>query len=373
EITTNPKLLEELTDVGKSVLGVQAKAAEKRRMFFQERLRREFVPVPATERLNREQVINEVPATRKFIQQAKTTADGIFRDSISVGGQPLPEHVDIEMMTKGREAIDVLETQKTFVEKIKSEYYVGRETDVEVGWDEATDQLIFTFNGVPRGFALPSKLAEQVHGSEVAENFALRGFSALPEDSPLHLPTLGEGTIRFLSDAAELIDGPRVLVKKKIIEPILPEFEFDVSLADVIPYIIPPIAMATIGIKGLELATGLDIPEFKDLLEEIPGFDYDITITDNIVAEVMSFVLDPLNLLPIVGFGPEIVKLMKVATRAGPAGVRAALRLARNPKFLKTADDVLQLAKAEAGFIGIGGRRGQLEARREVFDISMRE
>ncbi|KKK88578.1 hypothetical protein LCGC14_2741740, partial [marine sediment metagenome] len=34
EITTNPKLLEELTDVGKSVLGVRAKTAERQRRFF---------------------------------------------------------------------------------------------------------------------------------------------------------------------------------------------------------------------------------------------------------------------------------------------------------------------------------------------------
>lgn len=366
EITTNPKLLSELTDVGKNVLGVQAKSDERRKMLFAQRLRREFVPVSSGERLNREQVINEEPTTRKFIQQAKGVADGIFKDNLSVDGRPIPEHVDIEMMKKGRESVEVLNSQKSFIEKIKADLYPGREDQVEVSWDDAADQLIFTFNGVPRGVALPSKLAEQVHGTDIAENFALRGFSALPEDSPLHLPTLGEGTIRFLSDAAELIDGPRQIVKKEIIEPILPEFEFGVTPGSIIPYLIPGINMATIGIKGLELAFGIDIPEFKDLLEEIPGFDYELTITDNIVAEVMSFVLDPLNLLPGIGFGPEIVKLMKVATRAGPAGIRAALRLAKNPKFLRAADDVLRLAKAEAGILSLGGREAQLSARRQV-------
>ena len=461
ELTNEPKFIDEISDVGRKLIKGRAQLERVEKQFLRQEKR--VRPVSVTERLRREEVINEPSPVREFVRQARTAA-GIFRDDIVPGGAPVPE-------------AEVVVEQTTFIEKIKSEFYPGRENEVEVDFNDAADQLIFQLPGAPpRGFALPSVLAEQVHGKDIAENYALQGPRALPEDSPLHKPGIGKDTFRFLSAAAELVGGtgellvrstveevgeslpaqllgidvseskkeqtdklaarvtaqygdiinevvgkpvgafldteitaaqanalrlsfpgsqiffgggavgekpatepitigeaavrtieridePRLQVKRQVIEPILPEFEFDVSLAEALPFVVPPLAMATLAIKGLELATGLDIPELKDLLEKIPGLDTKITITDDIVAEVMSFGIDPLNLLPVIGFGPEIIKLTRFAATGGR---RALLKLARNPKFLRAMDDGLKLVKAESGILSTGGRRAQLEARQQI-------
>ncbi|KKK92903.1 hypothetical protein LCGC14_2698240, partial [marine sediment metagenome] len=372
-------------------------------------LRRER-PVAVAERLKREEVITEPSPIREFVNQARTAA-GLFRDDIVPGGAPVPE-------------ADVVAEQATFIEKIKTEFYPGRENEVEVDFNDATDQLIFTLNGVPQGFALPSTLAEQVHGQDIAENYALQGPSALPEDSPLHKPGLSEGTLKILSNTAELfsgpatevlkgigdvatreiseeerkllissspfgsfffgggrlgekppegpitplealerVDEPRLLVKEKVIEPILPEFEFTFAipqeLREAAPFVLPPLAIAHVSIMALNLIAGTNIPDIADLLPE------KITLTDEVTAEIMSFVLDPLNLLPGIGFGPEILKATRLAATGGR---RAILKLARSPKFLSAMDDGLRLVKAESGILSTGGRRAQLEARLSVGD-----
>ncbi|KKL94090.1 hypothetical protein LCGC14_1868170, partial [marine sediment metagenome] len=576
EVTTNPKLLEELTDVGKNVLGVQAKAAERQRMFFEQRLRREFVPVPASERLNREQVINEVsPTVRSLTQRergARAASLGISVDEYNSltpeqraerAGVAGAELVGPQLIEETLGASEVLETQRTYIEKLKGDFYPGREDEIEVTWNDSVDQLIFELPGAPpRGFPLPSKLVEQVHGTDTAENFALRGFSALPEDSPLHLPSLSEGTLRILSDTAQLIASPfldqdpgltqrevplgepgaqvepnvgetrlrligsltsdflrdnpgssQVVVKKAVVEyvnvlisdekrkfteaglseksadvlvfaslrmqelmeeelektggdktqaltsadfqlnqeigvalneaikeledvdkpkggfiravlgplvkpgtnlakntiavlggvqdatnlglriaadpkaaiegniqareeaiesgfgqvdvfggegglisgfeatergrksirdsvikPLLPEFEFDIQLEKMRKSGVPGFQIAHLAIQAIQ----------RDLGAEPTGLPETVTLTDEMTAELLSLVFDPLNLLPVVGFGPEIVRLMAVATRGGARALRATALLSKNPKFLRMADDLLVLAKAEA-------------------------
>ncbi|KKK87320.1 hypothetical protein LCGC14_2754420, partial [marine sediment metagenome] len=276
------------------------------------------------------------------------------------------ERAGPELLNENQDMEDAFVKWRSLLTKIRTEVFPGQEVEFEYVDFPRPGFLAIVDGRTQKVFEIPRPTIENIHGQEVAERYSIDGPRALPEDSPLNSPSLGPATLKFLSETADLIDKPRVIGKKKVIEPILPEFEFDVSFAEIAPYVIPHVAVATLMIKGLELATGLDIPELKDVLEKIPGLDTRITVTDNVVAEVMSFVLDPLNLLPVVGFGPEIVKVMRLAARGGPIGVRAALRLAKNPRFLRAADDMLQLAKAEAGFLGVGGRRGQLEARREV-------
>ncbi|KKK49095.1 hypothetical protein LCGC14_3138530, partial [marine sediment metagenome] len=145
EITTNPKLLSELTDVGKNVLGVQAKADERRKMMFEQRLRREFVPVSSSERLNREQVINEVsPLVSALTQReigARASSLGISIDEYSSltpqqrmeqAGVTGAERVGTQLLTGVLDGNEVLEAQRTYIEKLKGDLYPGHEAEVEV-------------------------------------------------------------------------------------------------------------------------------------------------------------------------------------------------------------------------------------------------
>ncbi len=154
ELTNESKFLDEISDVGRKLITGRAQLERVETQF--RRREQQFRPIPAAEQLRREEIITEPSPVREFVKQART-AVGLFRDDIVPGGAPVPE-------------ADVVAEQSTFVEKIKSEHYPGRENEVEVDFNDATDQLIFTVNGVPQGFALPSTLAEQIHGKDIDEN-----------------------------------------------------------------------------------------------------------------------------------------------------------------------------------------------------------
>jgi ribosomal protein L24 len=170
----------------------------------------------------------------------------------------------------------------------------------------------------------------------------------------------GEGGILPGLTAA---DEPRQFVKREAIEPLMPEFEFDVPLETAIPFIVPPIGMANLALQTLNRVIGTELPTAETLFGSS-----NVTITDEVITEVLSFVLDPLNVLPVIGFAPEIIKLARLS---GKAAAQLSAKLAKNPKFLQFADDALLLAKAEAGFLKTSGQAGEeavFQARRTVLD-----
>lgn len=336
ELSLNKKDMDEMAVAGKRLL-VQRDKEEAL-----ERRRRVGPTVPRVQRLEREEtVLDETQKTREF--QKATSPEGVFADTLEDGKEAPPTR-------------DISEYE-SYIDKVMDQFYAGDEENVDVSLSE--DGIVFNYKGVRRLVFYPPTIAEDLHGKEVAENYALQGSKALPEDSPLNKPGLGKGTLKILSMTAEILDGPRVEIKHKVIEPILPDFALDMPLRGVAQYV-PQIQLADLGLKALGLPT---------ILETLPE---DFTLTDEIVAEVTSFILDPLNLLPGIGFANDIIRIGKVLKVGGTAAVRAGLlKLGKNPKFLQFADDALQLAKAEAGFLKITGQTGDeavLQARRAVLD-----
>ncbi len=137
---------------------------------------------------------------------------------------------------------------------------------------------------------------------------------------------------RPIGEQLETFDLPRQFVKRELIEPVVPGFAVDVPKEAV-----RGVAAALPGLREVQQVAG----QFG---VEAP----DITITDELVEEAASWLADPLNVLPVVGFGPEIVRGGRAALRAG----RPALR-----RFLETPQGrkVLQAVRGEAGGPRLGG------------------
>jgi RNA polymerase sigma-70 factor (ECF subfamily) len=295
------------------------------------------------------------------------TFDDVIMHTTLPEGVIAPDDDDDEALMKRRIAL----RYRGFFDKLKKEFYPDEDVEFKI-MDEYSVAMIGP-SGIPINHTLPSRLVETVHGRDTAERYSVTGYSSLPDDSPLRRPGLGEGTLRILMDTAELIDGPRMVVKHEIIEPILPEFEVELpSIAEVAPYLIPGVNMATLATQALNRGLGIDIPEFSDLLKEIPGLDYHLNLTDDIVAEVMSFVLDPLNLLPVIGWGNDIARIAKFAGislgKALPrkVGPKIASELGAHPALR----DALLAGERGGGLLG--GEAAE-RAAREVAEVPGRE
>ena len=126
--------------------------------------------------------------------------------------------------------------------------------------------------------------------------------------------------------AFEALDYPRQLVKEKVIEPVVPEF------AQKIPG-------EVLG-EVLEAALPTEVREAAGVVRAVGGPAVpDITITSGQVEEIASWILDPWNLLPVVGWGPDLVRAANAARRGAPTALRGLLK---NPQVRTFLDDAIR-------------------------------
>lgn len=138
------------------------------------------------------------------------------------------------------------------------------------------------------------------------------------------VPTPKTG-LQHIFTGLETADIPRQQVKKHILDPVVPDFNVSVPLT-------PEIAGVPLGPAGTLKKLGVGVPE-------------KLSITDEVVTEIASWIADPLNVLPVVGFGPEILRGLQFARKGGLAASRAFVKgLAKSGddnalKALKSAVD----------------------------------
>ena len=122
--------------------------------------------------------------------------------------------------------------------------------------------------------------------------------------------------------AFKALDYPRQMVKKKVIEPVVPEF------AQKIPG------------EVLETALPAEVREAAGVVRAVGGPSIpDVTITSGQVEEIASWILDPWNLLPVVGWGPDLVRAANAARRGAPTALRGLLK---NPQVRTFLDDAIR-------------------------------
>jgi hypothetical protein len=113
----------------------------------------------------------------------------------------------------------------------------------------------------------------------------------------------------------EALDRPRQVVKEELIAPVVPDFEAAIPREALLPLAGPAMGGYLGAASVVERVVGGPVPE-------------EVTITDEFVEEATSWVLDPLNVLPVVGWGPDIMR----AARKGAPALRAALKRAPQAK-----------------------------------------
>lgn len=149
-------------------------------------------------------------------------------------------------------------------------------------------------------------------------------------------PTPEEVETALQRGGPSIIDAPRQLVKREVIEPLVPEFRAELPARPT--SLLPPGIRETVELGAQ--ATGVDLPETT-------------VITSGLVEEAASFVLDPLNL---VFFAGPILKGAGGAARVA-AGIRRAGQV---PEFVRTAMQAARRASVEEGG---GTLRGLAEAK----------
>ncbi len=133
-------------------------------------------------------------------------------------------------------------------------------------------------------------------------------------------------------DVLEAADYPRQVVKEKIIEPVVPGFELPVKVSAPPP--IPQLREGMgMGARAISAIAGRTEP--LAIEQRIPEPRVEVTITDEMVEEAASWILDPLNALPVVGWGPDIL-------RAARAGVPALKTVLKNPAARSFLDDAMR-------------------------------
>ena len=122
--------------------------------------------------------------------------------------------------------------------------------------------------------------------------------------------------------AFEALDYPRQLVKEKVIEPVVPEF------------------VQKIPGEVLETALPAEVREAAGVIRAVGGPSIpDVTITSGQVEEIASWILDPWNLLPVVGWGPDLVRAANAARKGVPTALRGLLK---NPQVRTFLDDAIR-------------------------------
>ena len=154
-----------------------------------------------------------------------------------------------------------------------------------------------------------------------------------------------QGESAYLALAAELgeIAGfTPEWMKKHVWEPLVPDFAQKIP-GEVLETLLPT------GVRQVASVVGdLGGPTVPD-----------VTVTDELVEEAATWILDPLNLMPGIGFGPDLM-------RAAKAGVPALRTLLTNPKALQAYRTARRGAGAvwrgEAGGTHVGGVADSLES-----------
>lgn len=140
----------------------------------------------------------------------------------------------------------------------------------------------------------------------------------------------------------EALDYPRQQLKERVIEPVVPDV--DVTIPSVSVAAPPPVPWLREQVRETTRLAGAGIgaitgrPELEMAERVIPPAEIttpEVTITDEFIEEAASWVLDPLNVLPVVGWGPDIL-------RAAKAGRPALKALLKNPEARALLDDVMR-------------------------------
>ena len=144
------------------------------------------------------------------------------------------------------------------------------------------------------------------------------GQRALQQQGPTPFVPSG-GMLGMAMPVLEQADFPRQLVKEKLIEPVVPDFAMKIP-GEALGAALPPGVRDVVGAVG-----ALGGPEVPD-----------VTITDEFVEEAASWVLDPLNVLPVIGWGPDIMR----AAKAGRPALKALLK--KTPQAKAWLDDAIR-------------------------------
>ena len=131
--------------------------------------------------------------------------------------------------------------------------------------------------------------------------------------------TVAKGYASVLGTAEKVLTAPYRFVREEIAEPIVPEFAQEVP-GEVVRAALPPEARVVAG--AVEALGGPGVP--------------DVTITDEMVEEGIALALDPYNLLPVVGWGPDFAR----AARKGAPALKALLK--KTPQAKAWLDDAVR-------------------------------
>ena len=134
--------------------------------------------------------------------------------------------------------------------------------------------------------------------------------------------TVARGYASVFGAAEKVLTAPYKFVREEIAEPIVPEFAQEIP-GEVVRAALPSGVREAAGAVGA--LGGPGVP--------------DITITDEMVEEAIAIALDPYNLLPVVGWGPDFAR----AARKGAPVLKAFLK--KTPQAKAWLDDTMRAGR----------------------------
>ena len=130
---------------------------------------------------------------------------------------------------------------------------------------------------------------------------------------------VAQGYASVLGTTGEVLEAPYKFVREEIAEPIVPEGAMEVP-GEAVRALLPPGVREAAGV--VEALGGPGVP--------------DVTITDEMVETGIALALDPYNLLPVVGWGPDFAR----AARKGAPALGAFLK--KTPQAKAWLDDAMR-------------------------------
>lgn len=166
-------------------------------------------------------------------------------------------------------------------------------------------------------------------------------------------PTFSSQVFSTLGELALL---PMEQTRRHVIEPtlgkVLPEFEYELKFAH--PFFYNTRLLET-QMDAIGAATDQD------------SHVYEFTFDKEAALELSTWVADPLNLLPVVGWGPELVKLGRLAGKGSLAAARRlGVELVNSPRTYNALRGAARLWASELSVLITGGKAAVTNRRLQV-------